>query len=150
MKTTKTLKDYTQIYKNINNASISEIAEAAAYFSNIGGQFNDRAKELKEALEKFSTEDLKKETGAEQLSFDFGDYEFGVKPTETSTSEVDVDSILKLDGSIDPKYFKKVVNKEAVVKDYKAATLPDFMRPFVTIYTKTTIAIRKKATKKGK
>lgn len=152
MKTTKTLKDYNRIYKEIETATIQEIAEAAGYFSSIGGQFTDRAKALKKRLDAYAGADLFKEAGVEVLEFEFSEDAYSLKESSTNVINIDSKEILKLKDFLPVDFFEVVttINKDSIVKAYHEGKLPDIIKPYVAIYTQTSLAIKKKPTKKVK
>lgn len=152
MKTTKTLKDYNRIYREMETATIQEIAEAAAYFSSIGGQFTDRAKALKKRLDAYAGTDLFKEAGVEALEFEFSEDAYSLKESSINVTDINSKEILKLKDFLPADFFEVVttINKESIVKAFHEGKLPDIIKPYVTIYTQTSLTIKKKPTRKAK
>lgn len=150
MKTTKTLKDYNNIYANRETASISEIAEAAAYFSNIGGQFTDRGKELKKKLDAYNGTDLFKEAGIEVLDIELKDGTYVLKDSTQTTTSINSKEIMKLKDFLPVDYFETtiVINKDKLVEDYHAGKLPDIIKPYVEVWTQTSLSLKKKPARK--
>lgn len=150
MKTTKTLKDYNKIYAERETASISDIAEAAAYFSNIGGQFTDRGKELKKRLDAYKGTDLFKEAGVENIDFEFKDGTYVLKDSTVTTTNINSKEIIKLKEFLPADYFETtiVINKDKLVADYIDGKLPDIIKPYVEVWTQTSLSIKKKPVRK--
>lgn len=150
MKTTKTLKDYNKIYAERETASISEIAEAAAYFSNIGGQFTDRGKELKKKLDAYCGTDLFKEAGIEVLDIELKDGTYVLKDSTQTIKSINSKEIMKLKDFLPADYFKTtiVINEDNLVKAYLEGKLPDLIKPYVEVFTQTSLSLKKKPTRK--
>lgn len=150
MKTTKTLKEYNKIYTERETASISDISEAAAYFTNIGGQFTDRGKVLKKQLDAYKGTDLFKEAGVEVLDFEFKDGTYVVKDSTVTTTNINSKEIMKLKDFLPADYFETVIsiNKDKLIEDYKADKLPDIIKPYVEVWTQTSLSIKKKPSRK--
>ena len=150
MKTTKTLKDYNKIFAERETASISDIAEAAAFFANMGGQFSDRGKILKKKLDAYKGTDLFKEAGVENIDFEFKDGTYALKDSTVTTTNINSKEIMKLKEFLPADYFETtiVINKDKLVADYMDGKLPDIIKPYVEVWTQTSLCIKKKPTRK--
>jgi hypothetical protein len=151
----KGLKYYNDIYKNKDNATVVELAEAKVYFDSIGGEFKTKSKELNTRLEKFTKEDLFSIAGADEEEFVFdANTTYILKEIPKTIEDINEIEILKLKGMIDGKYFKTetrtVIDKQLILDELGGGTLDPNVARFVKVYEQTALGFRKKPVKKSK
>jgi hypothetical protein len=151
----KGLKHYNEVYKNRENAKISDLAEARVFFDSIGGEFKDKSKGLTKQLEKYTKGDLFAEISKEEEELVFGaDTTYLFKEVSKEVVEINADALVGMKDmeGMPSEYFKEVtttvIDKELVIEHYKAKTLPTPMRTHVNIYKQTALGFQKKRSKK--
>ena len=149
-KVNKKLSEYVKIWENRTEAKIEQLAEAATYFESVGGQFSDKAQDLKKELRKYTQTDMFSQIGSATETFTFGadDYVLG-DSTKTTKKIRDEEILLRMRGEpgIPDEYFVETValNKEKIYQDKADGKLPTAMDPFVTVSTQISLGLRKKA-----
>lgn len=145
------LSEYLKIHETRDERTISELAEAAAYFDSVGGQFTEKSQDIKKTLKNYTQTDMFKQIGTSVEDYSVNDSDYQLSEFKTTTKVVDEKGILALKGAagIPDAYFKVTVNKELILKDYESGTLPTAMSSFVSVNSQMGLNIRKKPAKKG-
>ena len=151
-KVNKKLSEYVKIWENRSDAKIEQLAEAATYFESVGGQFADKAQDLKKELRKYTQTDMFAQIGSATETFTFGASDYVLSDSAKTTKKImHEDVVLRMRGEpgIPDEYFVETValNKEKLYQDKLDGKLPAALDPFVTVTTQISLGLRKKAEK---